>query len=176
MYHIRGWGKFNRHYGDFCTGADKKGERLLSDLSNAHANGQIDVTLALLDQIKNHLVSSIALKEGDSIWGTLPRFDPTLVKKTNWLIHSFLAEASIQLVFGERGSFKSTLILAATKAVANGEEFLGLKTRRRRVLYLDFENPADVIKARNDDLGVGLPGNENLVVWNRVRDASNSQT
>ena len=22
MYHIRGWGKFNRHYGDFCTGAD----------------------------------------------------------------------------------------------------------------------------------------------------------
>jgi hypothetical protein len=23
VYHIRGWGKFNRHYGDFCTGADK---------------------------------------------------------------------------------------------------------------------------------------------------------
>jgi len=22
VYHIRGWGKFNRHYGDFCTGAD----------------------------------------------------------------------------------------------------------------------------------------------------------
>ncbi len=24
MYHIRGWGKFNRHYGDFCTGADNR--------------------------------------------------------------------------------------------------------------------------------------------------------
>jgi len=23
VYHIKGWGKFNRHYGDFCTGADK---------------------------------------------------------------------------------------------------------------------------------------------------------
>jgi hypothetical protein len=22
VYHIRGWRKFNRHYGDFCTGAD----------------------------------------------------------------------------------------------------------------------------------------------------------
>jgi len=22
VYHIKGWGKFNRHYGDFCTGAD----------------------------------------------------------------------------------------------------------------------------------------------------------
>lgn len=100
-------------------------------------------------------------------WKNLPRFDPEQVPKTKWLIKSFLAEGSIQLVFGERGSFKSTLMLAAAKAVANGEEFLGLKTRRRRVLYLDFENPADVIKARNDDLGVGLPGNENLAVWNR---------
>ncbi len=22
VYHIKGWGKFNRNYGDFCTGAD----------------------------------------------------------------------------------------------------------------------------------------------------------
>ena len=22
VYHIKGWGKFNRHYGDFCIGAD----------------------------------------------------------------------------------------------------------------------------------------------------------
>jgi hypothetical protein len=22
VYHIKGWGKFNGHYGDFCTGAD----------------------------------------------------------------------------------------------------------------------------------------------------------
>jgi hypothetical protein len=23
VYHVKGWGKFNRHYGDFCIGADK---------------------------------------------------------------------------------------------------------------------------------------------------------
>src|SRR6267143_1289001 len=22
VYHVKGWGKFNRYYGDFCTGAD----------------------------------------------------------------------------------------------------------------------------------------------------------
>jgi len=22
VYHVKGWGKFNRNYGDFCTGAD----------------------------------------------------------------------------------------------------------------------------------------------------------
>ncbi len=37
-----------------------------------------------LDQIENHLGSSIALVEGDSIWDTLPRFDPTLVRKTRF--------------------------------------------------------------------------------------------
>ncbi|MGB9435068.1 MAG: AAA family ATPase, partial [Candidatus Acidiferrum sp.] len=127
-----------------------KGERLLPDLANSHASGQT---------------------EGDPgsalTWNALPRFDPTQVKKSKWLINSLLAEGSIQLVFGERGSFKSTFFLAAAKAIANAEEFLGMKTRQRRVLYLDFENPADVIKARNDDLGVGLPGIKNLVVWDR---------
>ena len=23
VYHVKGWGKFNRYYGDFCTGADR---------------------------------------------------------------------------------------------------------------------------------------------------------
>ncbi len=148
---------------------DAKGERLLSDLAAAHANGQLDVAVALLDQIKKHLGSSIALVDGDSIWGTLPRFDPTLVQETKWLIPSFLAEGSIQLVYGERGSFKSTLMLGAAKAVANREEFLGLKTRRRRVLVLDFENPPNIISARNEDLGLDLSRNPNLIVWDRFR-------
>src|SRR5258708_6392200 len=24
VYHVKGWGKFKRHYGDFCTGADRR--------------------------------------------------------------------------------------------------------------------------------------------------------
>jgi hypothetical protein len=51
--------------------------------------------------------------------------------------------------------------------VANREIFLGLKTRRRRVLLLDYENPANIIKARNDDLGLDLPRNQNLKLWDR---------
>ena len=35
-------------------------------------------------------------------WEEVPRFDPGQVAKTRWLIDSFLAEKSIQLVFGER--------------------------------------------------------------------------
>ncbi len=100
-------------------------------------------------------------------WDNVPRLDPDKIEKTRWLIKSFLAERSIQLVFGERGSFKSTLLLYAARAVANGEEFLGMKTRRRRVLYLDYENPASIIKARNDDLHLNLPENPSLAIWDR---------
>jgi hypothetical protein len=100
-------------------------------------------------------------------WEDIPNIDPRQIDKTKWLIDFFLAERSIQLVFGERGSFKSTILLFAAKAVANGEKFLGMKTRRRRVLYLDHENPASVIKSRNHDLGLNLPENPNLKIWDR---------
>jgi AAA domain len=106
-------------------------------------------------------------RESDHLWQTLPRFDPRYVPTTRWLIESFLAERSIQLVLGERGSFKSTLMLAAAKAVTNRADFLGLKTRRRRVLYLDYENPAAVIKARIHDLGLEVHMNKHLKIWDR---------
>jgi len=43
VYHIKGWGKFNRNYGDFCTGADiitglaRSFARFASILIGAHA-------------------------------------------------------------------------------------------------------------------------------------------
>jgi hypothetical protein len=82
------------------------------------------------------------------------------------VIDCFLVEGNIQLVFGERGCFKSTLFLALAKAVVAGKKFLGMKTKHRRVLYLDYENPADVIKARCDDLGLDLFV-DGIAIWDR---------
>ena len=67
----------------------------------------------------------------------------------------------------KESSFKTTLLLFAAKAVANGEDFLGMKTRCRRILYLDYENPTNIIKARNDDIGLNLPENPCFVIWDR---------
>jgi hypothetical protein len=106
-------------------------------------------------------------RESEHIWENLPRFDPRRVSKTKWLIKSFLAERSIQLVFGERGSFKSTCMLAAAYAVSRGQSFLGMKVRRRRVLYIDYENPAHVLGARSDDLNLNLSDTRDLIVWDR---------
>jgi hypothetical protein len=109
--------------------------------------------------------------EASLSWETIPQFDPSVAQKTRWVVGSFLAEGNIQLVFGERGAFKSTLFLAMARAVAAGEAFLGMKTRRRRVLYLDYENPANVIRARSDDLGFELP-DDHFKLWDRFRRRS----
>jgi hypothetical protein len=106
----------------------------------------------------------------DLTWDTLPRFDPTATKKTKWLADHFIADRAISLVYGPRGSFKSTFFLGLAKAVAKGEEFLGMATRRRKVLYLDYENPPDVIKSRDKDLHLHLPKNRRLVIWDRFGD------
>jgi hypothetical protein len=105
--------------------------------------------------------------DGGLTWDSAPRFDPDAVRDTKWLVEILFAEGTLSLIYGPRGAFKSTFILAAAGAVASGEEFLGMKTRKRKVLYLDYENPPDVIKNRVIDLGLGLPENENLVIWDR---------
>ncbi|HVB54962.1 MAG TPA: AAA family ATPase [Candidatus Acidoferrales bacterium] len=116
--------------------------------------------------MKNKNVRRLTMQAVAHIWKAIPKFDPSSVKEGRWLIDSFLAEGSIQLIYGEHGSFKSTCLLAAARAVSDGEAFLGMETRQRVVLYLDYENPPDVIKSRNQDMKLGLPGRR-FVIWDR---------
>jgi AAA domain len=105
--------------------------------------------------------------DGTLTWDNAPRFDPNAIQDTKWLVENLFAEGTLSLIYGPRGVFKSTFVLAAGGAIASGEEFLGMKTRKRKVLYLDYENPPDVIKNRVIDLRLGLPENKNLVIWDR---------
>lgn len=116
----------------------------------------------------NSSVAPGAQSSGDfPTWDSLPRFDPNLVRKTKWIVENFVAEQTISLMYGPRGSFKSTFLLALAGAVARGEEYLEMKTRPRRIIYLDYENPPDVIKNRDADLNLNLPENKRLVIWDR---------
>lgn len=150
---------------------DEECEKLITNLWTSQQDGDTELIQHYLSGIQKRITKppyQYKPELADSQkWSSLPRFDPSKVERTQWLIKEFIAERNIQLVFGERGSFKSTLFLFAARAVASGEEFLGAKTQRRRVLYLDYENPANVIKARNDDLNLDLPNNPNLAIWDR---------
>jgi len=98
-------------------------------------------------------------------WENLPRFHPSKAPKTKWLWKSFIPERSIAFVAGDAGSFKSTFFLALGNAISKGKPFLGRPTIKRRVLYLDNENPKDVLATRDKAMNLGLETNKRLVLW-----------
>jgi AAA domain len=100
-------------------------------------------------------------------WMNIPRLDLSKIKRSSWVIDFFLAKGSIQLVYGSFGTRKTTAMLLAAWAVSQGKDFLGMKTKRRCVLYLDYENPPDVLKAYCKDLGID-PSDERFAIWNRA--------
>jgi hypothetical protein len=108
----------------------------------------------------------MATHRGDQYkWKNLPRFDPSKAPKTKWLWENFIPERSITFIVGDAGSYKSTLLLTLCKAISQGECFLGRRTKRRRVLYLDNENPLGVLAERDKAMNLGMETNENLIVW-----------
>jgi AAA domain len=116
----------------------------------------------VLPEIRTRLVWH---QSGQYDWDKLPRFDPTSVPKTKWLCENFIPEGSITIIVAEAGSFKSTFALKLSTSVSRGEDFLDFATRKRRVLYLDNENPPDVLRERNEAMHLDLESNKRLRVW-----------
>jgi hypothetical protein len=105
------------------------------------------------------------------IWKDVPRLDLSKIKRSAWVIDFFLARASTQLVYGSFGTRKTTAMLKAAWAVSQGEPFLGMKTRQRPVLYLDYENPPDVVKSYCKDLGID-PSHGAFTIWDRAAEVA----
>lgn len=100
------------------------------------------------------------------LWKNIPRLDLSKIKDPAWVIDFFLARASIQLIYGAAGTWKTTTMLNAGWCVSQGLPFLGMKTRQRPVLYLDYENPADVAKRMCRDSNID-PSTPALTIWDR---------
>jgi RecA-family ATPase len=107
-------------------------------------------------------------RAAQKVWRGIPRLDLSKIRKSRWLIDMFLAEGSIQLVYGSYGTRKTTAMLLGGWSVALREDFLGRKTRQRCVLFLDYENPADVLKSYCQDLGID-PSHPRFTIWDRLK-------
>ena len=101
------------------------------------------------------------------VWEGIPRLDLSKIKDPAWVIDFFLARASTQLIYGSYGTFKTTIMLTAGWCVSQGLPFLGMKTRQRCVLYLDYENPDHVVKRMCDDSKID-PSSQSFTIWNRA--------
>lgn len=87
----------------------------------------------------------------------------SLDTRTDWLVDELIPRGAITLLTGESGTGKSTFALAMAAAIAAQKSFLGRKTTRSKVLYIDGENPLSVVHERF--VRLGIDDNEFLKIW-----------
>lgn len=103
------------------------------------------------------------------------RFRPLDLQKepppVDWLLEGLIARGDVTLWAGSEGLGKSWISMALAVAVANGwSEVLGLKVcRSGRALYVDEENPQDVVYHRLRKLGMKDSSNIRYLWNNGIR-------
>lgn len=80
------------------------------------------------------------------------------VKPVDWLVENWFARGDVTLLVGDPGLGKSWLTMALAKSVASGSQWLGIDCPSGTVMYVDEENPEDIVKQRFKKLG--LSGSE----------------
>jgi hypothetical protein len=98
-------------------------------------------------------------------WDEIPNIFTLDVPPTEWMVEGILPRASVTLIAGEPGSYKTWLALALLRGVATGGNFLGRKCAQANVLYLDRENPLAVMRERLAVLGVERSAAADCRIW-----------
>ncbi|HUK57470.1 MAG TPA: AAA family ATPase [Nitrospiria bacterium] len=81
--------------------------------------------------------------------------------ETPWKVHGLIPTASVVMLCAREGVYKTFLSLNIAFAVAQGKPFLNRETETGAVLYIDAENPPDLLPLRLRSIG----SSENLHVW-----------
>ncbi|HEY6903144.1 MAG TPA: AAA family ATPase [Candidatus Acidoferrales bacterium] len=98
-------------------------------------------------------------------WEEIPDVFSLHAPATEWMIEGILPRASVTLLAGEPGSYKTWLALALLRGVASGGMFLARKCVQASVLYLDRENPLAVMRERLAVLGIDSSAAADSRIW-----------
>jgi hypothetical protein len=96
-------------------------------------------------------------------WEDIPDVTAMAAPRTEWVVTGIIPRASVTLLAGEPGSYKSWLALALLRSVAASAKFLERDCAAMSVLYLDRENPLTVVRERMAMLGIESLGGSR--VW-----------
>ena len=112
---------------------------------------------ALLELIRN--TDEWKAQAGPSVeiiraWDEIPDAMMMSAPKTEWIAEGIIPRASVTLIAGEPGSYKTWLALSLLRGVSTGGRFLERECKPTSVLYLDRENPLTVIRERMAMLGM----------------------
>jgi len=95
-------------------------------------------------------------------WDEIPDVMTMAAPRTEWVVEGIIPRASVTLLAGEPGSYKSWLALALLRSVAAGGKFLERDCAAMSVLYLDRENPLTVVRERIAMLGIESLGTSRI--------------
>lgn len=96
------------------------------------------------------------------VWDEIPDVMTMVAPRTEWVVEGIIPRASVTLLAGEPGSYKSWLGLALLRSVVAGGKFLGRDCTAPSVLYLDRENPLTMVRQRLATLGVESLGSTRI--------------
>src|SRR5438128_8273927 len=95
-------------------------------------------------------------------WDEIPDVMTMAAPRIEWVVEGIIPRASVTLLAGEPGSYKSWLALALLRGAVAGEKFLERQCAALSVLYLDRENPLTVVRERLAMLGVESLGSARI--------------
>jgi hypothetical protein len=79
--------------------------------------------------------------------------------EAKFFIDHYIPQEGIVLLYGKYGTYKTPLTVNLAKAIATGQEFLGLETKQASpLLYVELDSPKQVILPRLKQIGLkGVP-------------------
>lgn len=132
--------------------------RILKKIEKQAKSGGFDLDEIEPDLLQYRLFStpqlniSNSLKRGSEL--------QALELQVEWLIDRLIPERSVTLLHGRGGLGKTWICLQIANAIAEGQEFLSLKTKTRPVVYIDFENSLPLLIERLRKLNI-----KNVLFW-----------
>ncbi len=96
------------------------------------------------------------------VWDEIPDVMTMAAPRIEWVVEGIIPRASVTLLAGEPGSYKSWLALTLLRASVAGGRFLERECAALNVLYLDRENPLAVVRERLAILGVESLGSTRI--------------
>jgi len=78
------------------------------------------------------------------------------IREPEYLIDKLIVKNAVHLIASPMRSYKTFTALAMAFSLANGIDFLGFRTRKSKVLYLDCESPLELAKKRQYMIEKGL--------------------
>jgi RecA-family ATPase len=73
----------------------------------------------------------------------------------DWIVEGIIVRNGLALLFGDSGAGKTTICLYLVHSVQHGIDFFGLKCKKGDVIFIENDEPAELLKSQRDL--VGLP-------------------